>query len=138
MGKKSIFQNIQVRLNTYMHRLHINRKHKDRLFYALFGQDKEALLQLYNALHGSAYTAPGLLTVVTLDKKKRPQKCARPSYNNQLNMLLPIYCKYSLRHCSAASSSALAQRIRSASSSRTFRSARCWSIASISDQSPIR
>lgn len=67
MGKKGIFQNISVRLNTYMRRLHINRKYRDRLFCALFGQDKEALLQLYNALHGTAYTDPGQLTVVTLD-----------------------------------------------------------------------
>lgn len=67
MGKKSIFQSIRTRLNTYIHRLHINRKYKDRLFCALFSEDKQALLQLYNALHGTAYTDPGQLTVVTLD-----------------------------------------------------------------------
>lgn len=67
MRKKSIIQNMRVRLNTYMRKPHINRKYKDRLFCALFGQDKEALLQLYNALHGTAYTDPGQLTVITLD-----------------------------------------------------------------------
>lgn len=67
MGKKSIFQNIRTHLNTYMHKLHINRKYRDRLFCALFSQDREALLQLYNALHGTAYTNSSQLTVVTLD-----------------------------------------------------------------------
>lgn len=67
MGKRSIFQNIRVHLNSYMYKLHINRKYKDRLFCALFSQDREALLQLYNALHGTAYTDSRQLTVVTLD-----------------------------------------------------------------------
>lgn len=65
MGKKRIFQNIRIYLNK--HRPHVNRKYRDRLFCALFGQDKEALLQLYNALHGTAYTDSAQLTVVTLD-----------------------------------------------------------------------
>lgn len=67
MGKKGIIQSLRTRLNTYIHRLHINRKYKDRLFCALFSEDKQALLQLYNALHGTAYTDPVQLTVVTLD-----------------------------------------------------------------------
>lgn len=67
MGKKGIFQNIRVRWNAYMYRMHINRRYKDRLFCALFGEDKEALLQLYNALHGTAYTDSDRLTVVTLN-----------------------------------------------------------------------
>lgn len=67
MGKKGIIQSIRTGLNTYIHRLHVNRKYKDRLFCALFSEDKQALLQLYNALHGTAYTDPGQLTVVTLD-----------------------------------------------------------------------
>lgn len=50
-----------------MHKLHINRKYRDRLFCVLFSQDREALLQLYNALHGTAYTDSSRLTVVTLD-----------------------------------------------------------------------
>ena len=67
MGEKHIFHNIRVFLDAHMRRLRINRKYKDRLFCALFGEDKEALLQLYNALHGTAYTDPDRLTVVTLD-----------------------------------------------------------------------
>lgn len=67
MGKKGIFPGIRPRLNMYMRRPHINRKYKDRLFCALFGQDREALLQLYNALNGTAYTDSSQLTVVTLD-----------------------------------------------------------------------
>lgn len=67
MGKNGIFQNVRKRLNMYMHKLHVNRKYKDRLFCALFGQDKAALLQLYNALHSTAYTDSSQLTVVTLD-----------------------------------------------------------------------
>lgn len=43
-----------------------NRKHKDRLFCYLF-QDKKYLLELYNALHDSAYTNPEELEVVTME-----------------------------------------------------------------------
>lgn len=67
MGKKRVFPDIRSHLNMYMHRPHINRKYKDRLFCALFGQDREALLQLYNALNGTAYTDSSQLTIVTLD-----------------------------------------------------------------------
>lgn len=67
MGKKRIFPTTRFRPDRYMQKLHVNRKYKDRLFCILFGQDRDALLQLYNALNGSAYTDPGRLTVVTLD-----------------------------------------------------------------------
>lgn len=67
MGKKGIFPNSRLRLDRCMRGLHINRKYRDRLFCVLFGQDREALLQLYNALHGTAYTNPSQLTIVTLD-----------------------------------------------------------------------
>ena len=67
MGKKGIFPDIRLRLNMYMRGLQVNRKYKDRLFCALFGQDREALLQLYNALNNTAYTDSGQLTIVTLD-----------------------------------------------------------------------
>lgn len=67
MGKKRIFPATRFRPDRYMQKLHVNRKYKDRLFCILFGQDRDALLQLYNALNGSAYTDPGRLTVVTLD-----------------------------------------------------------------------
>ncbi len=47
-------------------RIRLNRKHKDRLFRFLF-QDKKYLLDLYNALHGSSYTDPEKLEVVTME-----------------------------------------------------------------------
>ena len=37
-------------------RYFVNRKVKDRLFRFIFSKDKEALLQLYNALNGTEYT----------------------------------------------------------------------------------
>ena len=44
----------------------INRQHKDRLFKFIF-QEKENLLQLYNALNGTNYGNPEDLEIVTLD-----------------------------------------------------------------------
>ena len=44
-----------------------NRKVKDRLFRELFAKDKEALLQLYNALHGTDYQNEEDLEVITMD-----------------------------------------------------------------------
>ena len=43
------------------------RQAKDILFRLVFGNDRQALLQLYNALHGTAYTDPHELQIVTLD-----------------------------------------------------------------------
>ncbi len=43
------------------------RQTKDILFRLVFGNDRQALLQLYNALHGTAYTDPHELQIVTLD-----------------------------------------------------------------------
>ena len=40
---------------------------KDRLFRFLFENDREALLQLYNALNGTAYTDTSALEVVTIE-----------------------------------------------------------------------
>ena len=45
----------------------INRKIKDRLFRAIFSQDKKALLQLYNALHGTDYQNENDLQIVTIE-----------------------------------------------------------------------
>ncbi len=47
-------------------KIRLNRKHKDRLFRYLF-KDKKYLLELYNALHDSAYTNPEDLEVVTME-----------------------------------------------------------------------
>ena len=46
---------------------HPKRQTKDILFRLVFGDDRQALLQLYNALHGTAYTNPHELQIVTLD-----------------------------------------------------------------------
>ena len=43
------------------------RQTKDILFRLVFSDDRQALLQLYNALHGTAYTNPHELQIVTLD-----------------------------------------------------------------------
>lgn len=47
-------------------RLRINRKYKDRLFRFLF-RDKKDLLELYNAVNGSAYSNADELEIVTLE-----------------------------------------------------------------------
>ena len=46
---------------------HPKRQSKDILFRLVFGNDRQALLQLYNVLHGTAYTDPHELQIVTLD-----------------------------------------------------------------------
>ena len=43
------------------------RQSKDILFRLVFGNDRQALLQLYNVLHGTSYTDPRELQIVTLD-----------------------------------------------------------------------
>ena len=44
-----------------------NRKVKDRLFCYIFGQDRKALLQLYNALNHTDYRDEHALQIVTLE-----------------------------------------------------------------------
>ena len=45
----------------------VHRQIKDRLFRFLFEKDREALLQLYNALNGTNYKDSSLLQVVTIE-----------------------------------------------------------------------
>jgi len=45
----------------------VHRQVKDRLFRFLFGKDKKALLQLYNALNGTDYQDASQLQVVTIE-----------------------------------------------------------------------
>ncbi len=45
----------------------VHRQIKDRLFRFLFEKDKEALLQLYNALNGTNYTDASMLHIVTIE-----------------------------------------------------------------------
>ena len=49
------------------HKARVQRNVKDRLFRFLFVNDKEALLQLYNALNGTDYHDVSQLQVVTLE-----------------------------------------------------------------------
>ncbi len=48
-------------------RLHVYRSFKDRLFRRIFEEDREALLQIYNALHDTNYSNSEELEIVTLD-----------------------------------------------------------------------
>ena len=45
----------------------VHRQIKDRLFRFLFEKDRDALLQLYNALNGTDYQDPSMLQVVTIE-----------------------------------------------------------------------
>ncbi len=45
----------------------VQKQYKDRLFRFLFEQDKEALLQIYNALNGTDYTDASDLQIVTIE-----------------------------------------------------------------------
>jgi hypothetical protein len=56
---------ISMRRRFSRHRVH--RQIKDRLFRFIFEKDREALLQLYNALSGTDYTDASLLDVVTIE-----------------------------------------------------------------------
>lgn len=55
-------------INSYLRKRHkVQRKIKDRLFRFLFEKDREALLQLYNALNGTYYKDASMLQVVTIE-----------------------------------------------------------------------
>lgn len=56
---------INGRSNRKRHKVH--RQVKDRLFRFLFEKDREALLQLYNALNGTNYKDASLLKVITIE-----------------------------------------------------------------------
>lgn len=47
--------------------LRIGRKYRDNLFCAVFSSNKQALLELYNALNGTSYDNPNELEIVTLE-----------------------------------------------------------------------
>ncbi len=46
---------------------YVQRNVKDRLFRFLFGQDREALLELYNALNGTDYQDAAQLEIITIE-----------------------------------------------------------------------
>lgn len=45
----------------------IHRQYKDRLFRFLFARDREALLQIYNALNETDYSDSSQLKIVTIE-----------------------------------------------------------------------
>lgn len=55
------------RCNQQTSRKQVRRNVKDRLFRFLFEKDRGALLELYNALHGTAYQDPSQLEIVTIE-----------------------------------------------------------------------
>lgn len=56
-----------IQLAKWTGRKRVRRQIKDRLFRFLFEKDKEALLQLYNALNGTDYHDTGTLQTVTIE-----------------------------------------------------------------------
>ncbi len=55
------------KLYKWVGRKRVRREIKDRLFRFLFEKDKEALLQLYNALNGTEYHDVGMLQAFTIE-----------------------------------------------------------------------
>lgn len=52
--------------NSIRERLISNREHKDGVFRKLFGS-KEKILELYNAIEGTDYTDPDIITIQTIE-----------------------------------------------------------------------
>lgn len=66
-GKKNnAMELLVVHLASWWEERKVHRQVKDRLFRFLFEKDKEALLQLYNALNGTDYRDAEQLEVVTI------------------------------------------------------------------------
>lgn len=59
------------RLQTWWRNRKVHRQVKDRLFRFLFEKDREALLQLYNALNGTDYKDASELEVVTIERAEQ-------------------------------------------------------------------
>ena len=58
--------NIIHTITDFSRRIRYGRKYRDSFFCELFGHDKAALLELYNALNNSDYTDPESIEVVTI------------------------------------------------------------------------
>lgn len=65
-GKRKI-RRFRIRRFGWTGRRKVQRQIKDRLFRFLFEKDKEALLQLYNALNGTSYRDASALKIVTIE-----------------------------------------------------------------------
>ena len=68
-------------INRFIRRLNIRRKYKDALFRRCF-EDKKDLLELYNALNGTAYFDIDELKITTLDD------CIYLTYKNDLSFII--------------------------------------------------
>lgn len=73
--------NIRQTMNRFIKRLKIRRKYKDALFRRCFA-DKKDLLELYNALNGTAYDGTEGLKITTLDD------CIYLTYKNDLSFII--------------------------------------------------
>ncbi|MBD5471864.1 MAG: hypothetical protein HDR20_02855, partial [Lachnospiraceae bacterium] len=63
-GKK---KGVNRKPNQHRNRKQMQRNVKDRLFRYLFEKDREALLDLYNALNGTEYRDSSQLEIVTIE-----------------------------------------------------------------------
>lgn len=61
------YQKFRLGLSGWKNRQKVDRQIKDRLFRFLFDKDREALLELYNALNGTDYQDTSDLQVVTIE-----------------------------------------------------------------------
>lgn len=66
-GRKQRKKQTNKNQNQRHNRKQVQRNVKDRLFRYLFEKDREALLDLYNALNGTAYQEPSQLEIVTIE-----------------------------------------------------------------------
>lgn len=65
--QKQMRRHVDSKLKRQQDRKQIHRNVKDRLFRFLFEKDREALLELYNALNRTSYTDPSQLEIVTIE-----------------------------------------------------------------------
>ncbi|MCM1416443.1 MAG: hypothetical protein NC430_11025, partial [bacterium] len=65
--KKKSYSNRNRRTGQSQNRKQVQRNVKDRLFRYLFEKDRDALLDLYNALNGTNYHDPSRLEIVTIE-----------------------------------------------------------------------
>lgn len=65
--KKCVNRESNLRKNRTGNQKRVQQNVKDRLFRYLFEKDREALLDLYNALNGTAYRDPTQIEIVTIE-----------------------------------------------------------------------
>lgn len=67
MSRRQKKKRVNRKTNLQQNRKQMQRNVKDRLFRYLFEQDREALLDLYNALNGTTYQDSSQLEIVTIE-----------------------------------------------------------------------